>query len=178
MVEYGIGGKKVQIVRGNIVEQPDVEAIVNAANAMLAPGGGVAGAIHKAAGHELYEECKRYAPISPGEAVITNGYRLPNKYVIHTLGPRYGVDKPEDEILKNCYQNSLRLADQKGIKSVAFPAISTGIFGYPVEAAAQVALRAIKELLPELQNVETVRMVLFRESDYRVHVETANKLLK
>lgn len=178
MVEYEIGNKKIQIVRGNIIEQPDVEAIVNAANAMLAPGGGVAGAIHKAAGPELYQECKQYAPIRPGEAVITGGYRLPNKFVIHTLGPRYGVDKPEAEILARCYQNSLKLADRKGIKSIAFPAISTGVFGYPVKEAARVALTAIREQLPELKSVQTVRIVLFGVSDYRVHVEAANEVLK
>jgi O-acetyl-ADP-ribose deacetylase (regulator of RNase III) len=175
--EFKIGEKRIQIARGNIVEQSDVEAIVNAANAMLAPGGGVAGAIHRVAGPELYQECRQYAPINPGEAVLTKGYRLPNKYVIHTLGPRYGIDKPEERLLNSCYENALKLADRKGIKSVAFPAISTGVFGYPVEDAAKVALTTIKEVLPSLASVELVRMVLFSEADYQIHLDVAEKLL-
>lgn len=176
MRQYFVGDKAVQIVKGNIVEQPDVDAVVNAANAQLAPGGGVAGAIHRAAGPELYEECKKYAPIKPGEAVVSAGYRLPNKYVIHTLGPRYGIDRPEKEILKKCYENSLRLADKTGIKSIAFPAISTGVFGYPVNEASRVALKTIKEVLPQLKNVILVRMVLFSEEDYLEHLRAAEEI--
>lgn len=169
-------GKVVQIVKGDITEQPDVEAIVNAANAMLAPGGGVAGAIHRKAGPKLYEECRKLAPISVGEAVITLAYNLPNKYVIHTLGPRYGIDKPEELHLANCYKNSLRLADEKGIGSIAFPAISTGIFGYPVEEAAKVSLNAIKEVFDTLTSVNLVRMVLFSEKDYWSYARAAEKI--
>jgi O-acetyl-ADP-ribose deacetylase (regulator of RNase III) len=174
--QFLIGGKTVQIVKGNIVEQDDIDAVVNAANAQLAPGGGVAGAIHRAAGTALYEECKKYAPIKPGEAVVTSGYGLPNKYVIHTLGPRYGIDHPEDEILRRCYENSLRLADEKRIKSVAFPAISTGVFGYPVKEASRVALRAIQDALPQLVHVDMVRLVLFSEEDYEEHIKAAEEI--
>jgi len=135
--------------------------VVNAANAELRPGGGVAGAIHRAAGPGLYEECRPLAPIRPGEAVITNGHGLPNRFVIHCLGPVYGVDVPSDVLLANCYRNALRLAGERGVRSLAFPAISAGIFGYPVEAAAQVAVRAVLEELRVASGVRLVRFVLF-----------------
>lgn len=175
--EYKLGCINIQIVKGDITEQKDIEAIVNSANPMLAPGGGVAGAIHRAAGPELYEECRKFAPIKVGSAVITSGYRLPNKYVIHTLGPRYGVDKPENELLGKCFENSLRIADSHGIKSIAFPAISTGIFGYPVEEAARVSLETVKKMVPGLKNVKTIRIVLFSEEDYLLFVKAAEELL-
>lgn len=177
MVEFEVAGKKIQIVQGDITKQPDLEAIVNAANAMLAPGGGVAGAIHRAAGPELYEECKKYAPIRVGEAVITRGYNLPNKYVIHTLGPRYGIDKPEDELLAACYKNSLLLADKHGIKSIGFPAISTGIFGYPFRDAAMVSLRTVSSLLPAMNNLSLVRFVIFGSEDFATMKEVAESIL-
>lgn len=177
MEEFEISGKKIQIVQGDITKQPDLEAIVNAANAMLAPGGGVAGAIHKAAGPELYEECKKYAPIRVGEAVITKAYKLPNKYVIHTLGPRYGIDKPEDELLASCYKNSLLLADKHGVRSIGFPAISTGIFGYPFEEALQVSFKVILETMPALNSVKVIRLVYFGSSDYSNALEMIKKSL-
>ena len=121
----------VECVQGNITSQEGIDVVVNAANAELRPGGGVAGAIHKAAGPELYRECKPLAPIKTGGAVITKAYSLPNKYVVHCLGPVYGVDKPESKLLADCYINALKIADEKGAISIAFPAISTGIFGYP-----------------------------------------------
>jgi O-acetyl-ADP-ribose deacetylase (regulator of RNase III) len=141
-----------------------MEAIVNAANAELRPGGGVAGAIHRAAGPGLYEECRALAPIRPGEAVITGGHRLPNRFVIHCLGPVYGVDLPSDKLLEECYRNALRLAGARGAHSVAFPAISAGIFGYPMEEAAQIAVRSVLEELRTLPSIRHVRFVLFDSS--------------
>ena len=171
-----IGAVIIEVIRGNIAAQGDVEAVVNAANAQLAPGGGVAGAIHRAAGLGLYEEARSLAPIRPGTAVITGAHELPNRYVIHTLGPVYGQDRPEAELLADCYRNSLRLAEEHGVSSVAFPAISTGIFGYPVEEAAEVALRTVIEEAENLGNVRLVRFVLFGEGDLRVHEGVLSKL--
>ncbi|MEN3015254.1 MAG: macro domain-containing protein [bacterium] len=160
--------KVLQIVRGDITEQPDIECIVNSANSQLLPGGGVSGAIHKKAGPELYEYCKKLAPIKVTQAVITPAFKLPNKYIIHTLGPVYGVDKPEDELLKKTYQNCMELADKQGIKSIAFPSISTGIFGYPINLAAPIAIKAILEKLVDTR-ISLVRMVLWSEEDYKVY---------
>ncbi|HEU4493676.1 MAG TPA: macro domain-containing protein [Rubrobacteraceae bacterium] len=164
-----VGAVTVECVRGDITSQEDVTAIVNAANAELRSGGGVAGAIHRAAGPGLEAEARPLAPIGPGEAVITGGHDLPNRYVIHTLGPVYGRDRPEAELLARCYRNSLALADEREIESVAFPAISTGIFGYPVEEAARVALQTLVEETQRLDNVRLVRFVLFGEEDFEVH---------
>jgi len=164
-----VGAVTVECVRGDITSQEDVTAIVNAANAELRSGGGVAGAIHRAAGSGLEEEARPLAPIGPGEAVITGGHELPNRYVIHTLGPVYGRDRPEAELLAGCYRNSLALAEEREIESVAFPAISTGIFGYPVEEAARVALQTVVEETQRLDNVRLVRFVLFGEEDFEVH---------
>ena len=171
-----IGAVTVEVVRGDVAAQGDVEAVVNAANAELAPGGGVAGAIHRAAGPGLYEEARSLAPIRPGQAVITGAHGLPNRYVIHTLGPVYGQDRPEAELLADCYRNSLRLAEERGVSSVAFPAISTGIFGYPVEEAAQVALGTVVAEAENLSNVRLVRFVLFGAGDLRVHEGALSKL--
>lgn len=168
-MERTVGGVKIEVIQGDITSQEDVDAIVNAANAQLESGGGVAGAIHGAAGPGLAEEARPLGPIEPGEAVITGGHDLPNRYVIHTLGPVYGQDRPEDELLANCYRNSLALAEEQGIESVAFPAISTGIFGYPLEEAAKVALRAVIEEAESLQTVCLVRFVLFGEEDLEVY---------
>jgi O-acetyl-ADP-ribose deacetylase (regulator of RNase III) len=163
------GATTVECVRGDITAQDDVDAVVNAANARLGPGGGVAGAIHRAAGPGLAEEAMPLGPISPGEAVITGGHALPNRLVIHTLGPVYGQDRPEAELLARCYRNALALAEENGASSIAFPAISTGIFGYPVEEAADVALRTVREAAGGLRVVRLVRFVLFGEGDLRVH---------
>jgi O-acetyl-ADP-ribose deacetylase len=168
-VRRTVRGVAVECVRGDITSQEDVVAIVNAANAELRSGGGVAGAIHRAAGPGLAEEARPLAPISPGEAVITGAHDLPNRHVIHTLGPVYGRDRPEAELLASCYRNSLALAEEKGIDSVAFPAISTGIFGYPVEEAARVALGTVVEAAERLESVRLVRFVLFGEKDLEVH---------
>lgn len=159
---------KVECVQGNIADQPDMDAIVNAANAQLLPGAGVAGAIHGAAGPGLAEECRAMAPIRPGQAVISSGHHLPNRHVIHCLGPVYGVDQPSDRLLADCYRHALELAEDGGLESVAFPAISTGVFGYPLEDAAQVAVSAIAEKLPELKSVRHIRLVLFSPGDLEV----------
>src|SRR6056297_3607411 len=116
MIEKNINGVTIQCVAGNIADQPDMDAVVNAANALLRTGGGVAGAIHRAAGSGLAEECRPMAPIKPGEAVISGGHNLPNSYVIHCLGPVYGRDKPEEELLANCYRRALELAEEKDIE--------------------------------------------------------------
>ncbi|MCI0496868.1 MAG: macro domain-containing protein [Thermoplasmata archaeon] len=175
-METEFKGVTVEVVRGNIVAQPDLDAIVNAANAQLRMGGGVAGAIHRAAGPGLEAECRPLAPIGPGEAVITGGHGLPNAHVVHTLGPVYGRDQPEAGLLAECYRNSLRVADEAGVRSIGFPAISTGVFGYPVEEAAEVAFTAIKEAVPALRNVRSVRMVLYGEHDHAVHVGAFRKV--
>ncbi len=170
------GGVTVECVRGDITSQNDVYAVVNAANARLEPGGGVAGAIHRAAGPGLAREAVPLGPIAPGEAVITGGHDLPNRYVIHTLGPVYGQDRPEAELLASCYRNSLALAEERGIGSIAFPAISTGIFGYPVEEAAEVALRTLVGETGRLERVRMIRLVLFGEEDLMVHERVLSEL--
>lgn len=164
-----ISGVTVECISGDIAKQKDMEAVVNAANAWLRSGGGVAGAIHRAAGPGLVEECRPMAPIKPGEAVISGGHRLPNKYVIHCLGPVYGRDKPEDELLASCYRRALELAEEKGIKSVAFPAISTGAFGYPLEPATEIAFRTIREMIPKLKYVKHIRFVLHGQDALSLH---------
>ncbi len=172
-----IGATRIELAVGDIAAQPDIDAVVNAANAQLLPGGGVAGAIHRAAGPGLREECRRLAPISPGEAVMTRGHRLPNAYVIHCLGPVYGVDRPEDQLLAACYRNALAIADRQGLRSVAFPAISTGAFGYPLERATEVAISSVLATVERLKSVRTVRFVLAGEEALRVHDEVLRRLL-
>lgn len=159
----------IECVQGDIANQSDMEAIVNAANAQLRPGGGVAGAIHRVAGPGLETECRQYAPIRPGEAAISRAYQLPNRYVIHCLGPVYGVDSPSDQLLVSCYRNALRLAEEKQIHSVAFPAISTGIFGYPIEPAAKIAIQTVLENLSEFASIMHIRFVLYSNADLNVY---------
>jgi len=166
----------VECVQGDITSQEDVVAIVNAANAELRSGGGVAGAIHRAAGPGLEEEARPLAPIRPGQAVITSGHDLPNRYVIHALGPVYGRDRPEAEVLAKCYRHSLALAEEHGIDSVAFPAISTGVFGYPVEEAARASLGTVMEETEHLKSVRLVRFVLFGDEDLEVHERVLSEL--
>jgi O-acetyl-ADP-ribose deacetylase (regulator of RNase III) len=162
-------GVTLECIRGDIANQPDMEAVVNAANAQLRPGGGVAGALHRAAGPGLDRECRPLAPIRPGQAVITGGHNLPNHYVIHCLGPVHGVDEPGDALLAACYRNALRLAEQAGVKSIVFPALSTGAFGYPMEAAARVAFDAILDEIPRLSSLKHIRFVLFSAADERLY---------
>jgi len=156
-----LGPVTVELVRADITRQPDMDAIVNAANAALQPGGGVAGAIHAAAGPALADACRPLAPIRCGEAVITAGFDLPNRHVIHCLGPVYGRDEPSDALLANCFGNVLRLADAHRVESIALPAVSTGVFGYPMDAAADVTLGAIAAYADPLESVRDLRFCLF-----------------
>lgn len=160
---------QIEVIKGDISNQPDLDAVVNAANAELAPGGGVAGAIHGAAGPKLYEECKPLAPLAPGEAVITRAYGLPNKFVIHTLGPVYGKDKPEDQLLSNCYRNSFKIAEENKLTSVGFPGISTGIFGYPKSDAVEVVFSTLITELPGLKHLKKLRFVMFSDQDLELY---------
>lgn len=170
-------GVTLDLVTGDIARQPDVDAVVNAANAELRTGGGVAGALHRAAGPGLEAEGLPLGPIRPGEAVLTGGHGLPNRHVIHVLGPVYGRDEPSDRLLADGYRNALDLAERHGIASVAFPALSTGVFGYPVGSAARVALATVLDRLPTLQAVRLVRFVLYGADDLRVHERVLRDLL-
>lgn len=169
MEQVTIENITVELKRGDIANQPDVDAVVNAANAQLRIGGGVAGAIHRAAGPELTKETRSMAPIKPGEAVISGGHNLPNEYIIHCLGPVYGRDKPEDKLLGFCYKNALKVTEDHNIERIAFPAISTGAFGYPPRDAAKVAFETIRNEIPYLQSVKLIRFVLWGEDAMRIH---------
>ncbi|HEU5261099.1 MAG TPA: O-acetyl-ADP-ribose deacetylase [Gemmatimonadales bacterium] len=160
---------RIEAAQGDITTQP-VDAIVNAANTSLLGGGGVDGAIHRAAGRELLEECKRIGGCPTGEARITKGYRLPAKYVIHTVGPVWsGGMRGEPELLRNCYANSLTLAAAHGVRSIAFPSISTGAYRYPVDQAAKIAVETVREALRKSTSVELVRFVCFSTGDLAVY---------
>lgn len=172
-----VDGVTFELVQGDIASQPDMTAVVNAANAELRTGGGVAGAIHRAAGPGLEEECRPLAPIRPGDAVITGAHNLPNRYVIHCLGPVYGRDKPEEQLLANCYRNALKLAEEHHIDSIAFPAISTGAFGYPMETAADVAFRTLLAQCPTLEYVTTIRFVLYAKQALTVHEDVFSRVV-
>ncbi|MEA3446933.1 MAG: macro domain-containing protein [Bacteroidota bacterium] len=170
---------KVQIeaVKGNIVKQPDMQVVVNAANAELRLGGGVAGAIHRAAGTGMESECRKYAPINPGEAVITGAHELPNDYVIHCLGPVYGVDEPSDKLLAACYKNSIKLADDYKLESIAFPAISTGAFRFPIEQATDIALVEVKKQIKQISHLKRIRFVLFSQKDLDIYQRKLKEIL-
>ena len=169
MKEIRIGKARLQFMVGDITAQ-DTEAVVNAANKQLAPGGGVAGAIHRASGPGLWEECRKLGGCETGEAKISGGHDLPNTYVIHTVGPVYSATKNDAVLLRSCYVNSLKVAEKNKIRSVSFPALSTGIFGYPVDKAAYVAIKAIKEYLEGATDIEFVRMVLYDKGAYDEHL--------
>jgi len=156
---------RIDIIQGDIVKQA-VDAIVNAANSTLLGGGGVDGCIHRVAGPGLLEECKTLNGCQTGEAKITKGYNLPAKWVIHTVGPVwYGGNKNEAELLANCYRNSLALAKKNGIKTIAFPAISTGVYNYPKDQACRIALRETMRFLENDTAMEKVIFVCFSKGD-------------
>ena len=167
----------IKITLGDIT-QLAVDAIVNAANPTLLGGGGVDGAIHRAAGPKLLEECKTLGGAKPGQAKITHGYNLPAKWVIHTPGPvwRAGTHG-EAQILRHCYENSLCIARSYGLASIAFPSISTGVYGYPIEEASEIALSTIAWFLENCayEPIEVI-CVLHNKRDYQIYIETAKKL--
>jgi O-acetyl-ADP-ribose deacetylase (regulator of RNase III) len=160
---------RIDIVEGDITTLP-LDAIVNAANEALAPGGGVCGAIHRAAGPGLAEACTRLGGCATGEAKITPGFDLPARYVLHTVGPVWGGgERGEGRLLASCYRNSLILAAENDVASIAFPAISTGIYGFPPDRAAFIALRIARETLAELPSIERVVFCCFGRNSYELH---------
>lgn len=167
----------LSLIEGDITEQ-DTDAIVNAANKSLRGGGGVDGAIHRAGGPRILEECIKIGGCETGEAVITTGGNLKARYVIHTVGPIYkdGMHG-EPKLLENCYINSLKLASSKGIKSIAFPSISTGAYGYPMEEAAEIALRTVIDYLRRHDDIELIRFVLFGKKAYEVYEKKLKRLV-
>ncbi|PYK53226.1 MAG: O-acetyl-ADP-ribose deacetylase [Verrucomicrobia bacterium] len=161
----------IEIVRGDVTKL-DVDAIVNAANTTLLGGGGVDGAIHRAAGPELLAECQTLGGCRPGEAKITRGYRLPARHVIHTVGPIWrGGKRGEPETLANCYWSSLQIAVENGIKTIAFPAISCGAYGYPIPDAAQIAVKTTRDFLGSADDIDKVIFALWDEGAYDAYRE-------
>jgi len=169
--------EKIRIIKDDITNLK-VDAIVNAADNLLLGGGGVDGAIHQAAGPELLQECRTLKGCATGEAKITSGYDLPAEYVIHTVGPVWrGGKQKEAQMLASCYRNSLKLAEENNLKSVAFPAISCGIYGYPLEEAAQIALHEAASYLKKNTVIEQIIIVCFSEKMYRIYEEKLEDIL-
>lgn len=176
-MEFKVNKSILSIVEGDITTQ-DTEAIVNAANESLRGGGGVDGAIHRGGGTKILEECIKIGGCKTGEAVITKGGNLKAKYVIHAVGPIYKDGKHnEPQLLESAYLSSLRLASAKGIKSMAFPSISTGAYGYPLEEASEIALKTVINYLKEYTDIELVRFILFGKTAYEVYEKILKKLL-
>ena len=168
--------QRVEAVQGDITHQ-DVDAIVNAANESLLGGGGVDGAIHRAAGPRLLEECRKLGGCHPGQAKITLGYNLLAKWVIHTVGPIWhGGQYREDELLAKCYRSSLTLAVQHSIRTLAFPAISTGVYRFPLDRATQIALTEVRTFLAQNSSIEQVRFVCFSNTAYHCYVDALSCL--
>lgn len=160
---------RITLIQGDITTQ-QVNAIVNAANERLLGGGGVDGAIHRAAGPQLLAECRTLGGCPTGDARITRGYRLPARFVIHTVGPIWhGGERNEPELLASCYRTSLRLAVDNGAKTVAFPSISTGVYGFPIERAAPIAIETVQDCVADEPSLEEVRFVCFSGEDYAVY---------
>ena len=173
-------GSTIELVEGDITRQ-SVDAIVNAANSSLMGGGGVDGAIHRAGGRQILEECRKivaeHGSLPAGRAVSTTGGQLPAGYVIHTVGPVwYGGDCGEPETLASCYRESLSVADKLHLTNIAFPSISTGVYGYPVERAAEVALKSVAITLPDLRYIRDVRFVLFSNADFKTYTRALESL--
>jgi O-acetyl-ADP-ribose deacetylase (regulator of RNase III) len=175
-MEVKIGQSSLELVEGDITQQ-DTDAVVNAANKYLRPGGGVDGAIHRAGGPAIEAECRGLGGCPTGEARITTGGNLKAKYVIHTVGPVYkdGLHR-EPELLASCYRESLKLASARGLKSLAFPSISTGVYGYPMADAAQVALKTVTDYLAQHPEIKLVRFVLFGRPAYEVYEKVLTEL--
>jgi O-acetyl-ADP-ribose deacetylase (regulator of RNase III) len=170
-------GKKVEVIRGDITKV-EADAVVNAANEGLRGGGGVDGAIHRAGGPEIMEECRKIGSCPTGFAVITTGGRLPAKHVIHTVGPVWrGGERGESGLLKSAYESSLQLAADHKLESIAFPSISTGVYGYPIDKAAPIAIGAALDSLEGETSLTRVVFVLFSESDYEVYLAEVEKIL-
>ena len=170
-------GGRIAITQGDITAC-DVDAIVNAANRSLLGGGGVDGAIHRVAGPELLEECRTLGGAETGEAKITAGYQLKARFVVHTVGPVWhGGDRDEERLLADCYRNSLQVAAEHGVKSIAFPSISTGAYRFPMDMAAPIALRTVSEILQSDERIERVYFVCFGGSDLRFYLEKAGEIL-
>lgn len=168
--------KRVKVISGDITKV-NVDAIINAANNTLLGGGGVDGAIHRAAGPKLLEECRKLNGCETGKAKITKGYKLPAKYVVHTVGPIWrGGDANEDELLASCYRNSLQLAVDNKIKTIAFPSISTGAYRFPVKRAAEIAMLEISKFLKENESIEKVFMVCFNKDTMDAYTEALSKI--
>jgi O-acetyl-ADP-ribose deacetylase (regulator of RNase III) len=161
--------KKIELLKGDITELK-VDVIVNAANNSLLGGGGVDGAIHRAAGPGLLKECQGLNGCATGEAKITSGYNLPAKFIIHTVGPVWkGGNNNEDELLANCYKNSLWIAENTKLKSVAFPCISTGVYGFPKKRAAEIAVREVRNFIEKCKEVKKVIFVVFDDENYSIY---------
>ena len=167
---------RVDIIEGDITKQ-EVDAIVNAANTSLLGGGGVDGAIHRAAGPELLEETRKIGGCPTGEARVSKGYKLPAKWVIHTVGPVWkGGQKNEENLLANCYRNSLAAAKERGVKTIAFPSISTGAYGFPLERATEIALTETKTFLESDKTLQRVVFVCFGEKVLNTYKQVAEKV--
>lgn len=168
--------KSIEVIQGDITTVA-VDAIVNAANKSLLGGGGVDGSIHRASGPQLLEECRTLNGCETGEAKITGGYNLPAKYVIHTVGPIWkGGNNNEENLLGNAYKNSLRIAVENGIKTIAFPNISTGIYGFPKEKAAAIAIKTVKEFIGNHPEIEKVFFICFDGENYKIYTEGLNSI--
>lgn len=166
-----IGDGYVEVVQGDITRQ-EVDAIVNAANNRLAGGGGVDGAIHRIAGPELAEACRQIGWCDTGAAVITPGFRLPARWVIHTVGPVWhGGGNDEDALLASCYRSSMEIAHDRGIRSIAFPSISTGVYGFPVKRAARIAIDTLRGMVIRYPEIRTVRMVTFGDDTFAAYAD-------